>query len=485
VIAILESAGIRVTQLRITDATPWHAEVEDLVAGPDGALKVKQISIHYSPTRLFHRSVERIVISGADVDAAIADSVKFESGGSAPVAAAPFSSIELIDSKIRIGKGNEQVIVPLHGLLSNDSGSYRITAQADLDPKPLKLSAVVHDHDVAGSIESEALETAVVQKLLQAFAFDAPEMTGWAATRIAIAYQNGQGSVMATIRPQAIQFTTKSQNKLNLESGVITFQRLLGSDSGPSVLTMSNLNANSSTSDVFAEGINGTVTIDRFSPFVTPQNQQLTIAKLTSGKVKLYDGALTMHGEPSGEVVIDKTEWQGMGGTVSSEDARVRLDGSADFALVAKDVALHDLLDAFSQGKATGEGRVNATIPFHIRAGQIALGEGTAVAEPGGNIQILEAQSLTDTIASADSSFAAGGANAQLREDLPRAFSDFQFETLRADLRNSDNGLRADIRLAGRGRAQKTRTYDLEFHVSPINEALAIGLGVQRILQGK
>jgi hypothetical protein len=118
---------------------------------------------------------------------------------------------------------------------------------------------------------------------------------------------------------------------------------------------MSNLNANSSTSDVFAEGINGTVTIDRFSPFVTPQNQQLTIAKLTSGKVKLYDGALTMHGEPSGEVVIDKTEWQGMGGTVSSEDARVRLDGSADFALVAKDVALHDLLDAFSQGKATGE----------------------------------------------------------------------------------------------------------------------------------
>src|SRR3954454_4838275 len=106
VVAILGSAGIHVTHLRITDATPWHAQVEDLVAGPDGALKVRQISIHYTPTRLFHRSVERIVISGADVDATIADSVKFESGGSAPVSPAPFSSIELIDSKIRIGKSD-------------------------------------------------------------------------------------------------------------------------------------------------------------------------------------------------------------------------------------------------------------------------------------------------------------------------------------------------------------------------------------------
>src|SRR5438067_7606181 len=101
VIAILASAGIQVTQLRITDATPWHAQVEDLVAGPDGALNVKQISIHYSPTRLFHRSVERIVISGADVDAGIADSLEFSSGGSSSVATAPSSSIELIDSWIR------------------------------------------------------------------------------------------------------------------------------------------------------------------------------------------------------------------------------------------------------------------------------------------------------------------------------------------------------------------------------------------------
>ena len=107
--------------------------------------------------------------------------------------------------------------MPLHGLLSNDRGSYRVTAQADFNPKPLKLSAVIHDHDVAGSIESEALEAAVVQKLLQVFSIDAPKMTGWAATRIAFAYQNGQGSVMATIgrvRPR-VKYTSTAPETLS------------------------------------------------------------------------------------------------------------------------------------------------------------------------------------------------------------------------------------------------------------------------------
>src|SRR4051812_38705109 len=100
VIAILESAGIHVTELRITDATPWHAQVEDLIAGPDGALKVKQISIHYSPTHLFHRSVRRIVISGADVNVKLWESVHSPPADSSPSSAAPFSAIELNSSTI-------------------------------------------------------------------------------------------------------------------------------------------------------------------------------------------------------------------------------------------------------------------------------------------------------------------------------------------------------------------------------------------------
>ncbi len=487
-LAAFEGMGLHVTQLQVTDVTPWHAEIRELVAGPPGALTIQRISIDYTIERLFHRSVDRISIAGADAGLPLLEALKARpktTEGTQP-APLPFSTIELANCNVHLGKAGDEIVVPISGTVTHDSGRLQISAKANLNPKPLIVSAVVNGQDIAGSIDCEALDTPVVQKIMRDLNIATPDISGWVGARVAVAMQGGQGSITATLRPQAVTIASEKGDKLNLEKGVITLEQPIGSASQVGVVTINGLNASSSTYDVWMEGISGSVTIQKPWPLVTPPDQRLTIAKLTSGKVKLTNGAITFNGQADGDLIIQETHWQGMGGLISSENAKFsQADSSIAATIKAQDVALHDLLDAFGQGKATGDGRVNATIPLNIRNGRLALGEGSVIATPGGNLQILESKTITNTIAAGDPRFAAGGQYSALREDLPKALSDFEFQVLRADLRNSDNGIRADVHLAGRGRNMKTQPYDLELRISPINQALAIGLGLQQLLEGK
>jgi hypothetical protein len=345
---------------------------------------------------------------------------------------------------------------------------------------------MVHGSDVAGAIDSEAFDIENIEKILHQFTQNPPELSGWCGTRIAFAIQNGTGSVTATFKPDALNLFATNGSKLHLESGVITFNRTIAPNAQAGTITLENVNVSSSSADFSAKGVRGTLAIARVVPFQTPGDQTITVETLTSGKVSLTDGSIVFHAEDEHNVIIRQTRWQSMGGVVSSENAKVDpAKSSADFTVVASDVELGQLLDVLGQGKVSGHGKVTATIPLRIQGENIALGEGAVTAQPGGILHVADAKAIADTLAASDPRFASGGPYANLKNDLAQAMADFEFQTLRADITRGENGLRADVHLAGRGRTGSKRAYDFELRISGIDQALALALGLRNAFEGK
>jgi hypothetical protein len=494
VIALLESVGLHVTNIRVTDVTPWHAQVEDLVAGPDDAMKVARISIDYAPQRLFHSRVDRIVVSGADlrselvniIQKATASEPKADATTTTSAATSPVGTVEIESSKIRIGSGEQMVAVPILGKVIADEGRYNIALQADLNPKPLKISAVIHGHDIAGAIESEAFDIQYVQKVLAQFEKTTPELEGWVQTRIAVAIQDGKGSVAATLKPQALNLFATNGSKLHLEGGTVTYNRTIGPNAPAGVFGLENVNVSSSSADFSAKDVNGTINVKSFAPFRTPPDQKITAKTLTSGKIELTDGSIVFNADDADNVIIQTTSWHAMGGTVGSENAKANLaNSSADFAVHMNDVELEELLKIVGQGKVNGHGKVTGSIPLHIRGEKLFIGEGLITAAQGGTIQVADAKAISDTLAASDPRFGAGGPYASLKSDLAQAMADFEYQTLRADFIRGENGIIAKIHLAGKGRTGSKRAYDFEINVSGINKLLADAMGFYGAFEGK
>jgi hypothetical protein len=494
VVALLESVGLHVTNIRVTDVTPWHAQIEDLVAGPGDAMKVAKISVDYSPQRLFHSRVDRIVVTGADLSSELvkviqkATASESETGATTTTStnASPVSTVEIESSKIRVGSGDKLVTLPIFGKVVSDEGRYNIALQADLNPKPLKISAVIHGRDIAGAIESEAFDIEYIQKILAQFEKNTPELEGWVQTRIAVAIQDGKGSIAATLKPQALNLFATNGSKLHLEGGTVTYNRAIAPDAPAGVFRLENVNVSSSSADFSAKDVNGTINVTSFAPFRTPPDQTITAKTLTSGKVELTDGTIVFNADDADNVIIQTTNWQAMGGTIGSENAKANLaKSSADFTVAAKDVELEQLLKVIGEGKVTGHGKVTGNIPLHIRGEKLFIGEGLITAAQGGTIQVADAKTISDTLAASDARFGAGGPYASLKTDLAQAMADFEYQTLRADFIRGENGISAKIHLAGRGRTGSKRAYDFEINVGGINDLLARAMGLYGAFEGK
>jgi hypothetical protein len=79
------------------------------------------------------------------------------------------------------------------------------------------------------------------------------------------------------------------------------------------------------------------------------------------------------------------------------------------------------------------------------------------------------------------------GANAQSvseaqRKQMAQALGDFQYDLLRADLLSEAGRIKANVHIAGRGRSGAKTPLDVELHVTGINAALGLGLGLKSML---
>ncbi|HEY8152949.1 MAG TPA: YdbH domain-containing protein [Myxococcota bacterium] len=176
------------------------------------------------------------------------------------------------------------------------------------------------------------------------------------------------------------------------------------------------------------EGVNGTLRVEGPSPYATPAGQLISIGRIGFG-LDLSNGLVAGQLRPDGVVVIEKAEWQTLGG-------RVRTAGSVDpkathqaLVLEAEDLDLAQVLALVDLEGLSGEGRLDGRIPVDRSAEAIMIHEGEIHARPGGRLRYQPAPGVAGL-----------KQTGQGFELLLGAFEDLQVETLAVELDGDANG---------------------------------------------
>ena len=186
------------------------------------------------------------------------------------------------------------------------------------------------------------------------------------------------------------------------------------------------------------EGVSGTLRVAGPSPYSTPPGQLVSIGRIHFG-LDLTNGLVSAQLRPDGVVVIEKAEWQTLGG-------RVFTAGSVDpeathqaLVLEAENLDFAQLLALVDLEGLSGEGRLDGRLPIDRSAEAIEIRGGVIRARPGARIRYRPAPGVA--------SLRQTGQGFEL---LLGAFEDLTVETLTLELDGDANGkMKLVLRLVG------------------------------------
>ncbi len=183
------------------------------------------------------------------------------------------------------------------------------------------------------------------------------------------------------------------------------------------------------TPNAQVEGMSGTLHVDGPSPFSTPPGQLVSIGLVRFG-LDLTNGLVAGQLRPDGVIVIEKAEWQTLGG-------HVRTAGNVDpkathqaLVLEAENLDFAQLLALVDLEGLSGEGRLDGRLPIDRSAEAIEIRGGLIRARPGARIRYRPAPGVA--------SLRQTGPGFEL---LLGAFEDLAVETLTLELDGDANGL--------------------------------------------
>ena len=186
------------------------------------------------------------------------------------------------------------------------------------------------------------------------------------------------------------------------------------------------------------EKLNGTLRFDGPRPLSTPPAQLLSIARIGFG-LDLTDGLLGGRLQPDGVVVIDKAEWQTLGGRVHTAGAFDPGASTQAFVLEAEDLDLGKLLALVELDGLSGEGRIDGTLPLVRSSDAIEIQQGVFRARPGGRVSYRPSSSA-EKLGEENLGFAI----------VLEAFEDLTVEKLELTLDGATNGpMQLSLRLIG------------------------------------
>lgn len=205
-----------------------------------------------------------------------------------------------------------------------------------------------------------------------------------------------------------------------------------------------------------AAGIDVAMTLDGVWPVSTPGGQ-LTVRSGSVGKLPLRQAEVEFSLDGSGALLVEQARWKIDTSTFATEAFRVNpRDPVVATTIAAGDLDLSYWLPLLTDGRATGEGRLQGRVPVTWRPGTarpIALGQGSLTAVPGGGwITVDDAGQLAALLESSDPSLKTDENMQLVKERLVEALTDFHYDDLRLDLVPQPDGLVLRALTSGRGR---------------------------------
>lgn len=201
-------------------------------------------------------------------------------------------------------------------------------------------------------------------------------------------------------------------------------------------------------------GANGVVVFDRLWPLSTPGGQRLTLGPARLGRIGIQDAVIDFTLQGPAELLIESARW------TTDDEARFataafRFDPLAPVistTLYAEGLSLDYWLPLLTDGRATGEGKLNGRVPFIIRPPRIWLGPGYFHSTPGGGrITVADAGGLDELLEQSDPRFGTDENMQILKQRLIEALRDFRYDTLQFDLLTDRHGTMLRAFTSGRG----------------------------------
>ena len=284
------------------------------------------------------------------------------------------------------------------------------------------------------------------------------------------------GSAAASASP-----TTAPAAKLQVARGVF---QVAGQFGAQPTVRLDVKDAALAMADQFSvAGVAGAIRFSDLSPAQTPPGQRLIASSLKVGPLELTDGAVEF--QVTGSTLnVRQTQWLAFGGSVWASDVAIAPGAPIKATLHASNIDLKSLLDAFAQGKASGEGRISGELPVVINGSNVEFGDGHATSSGGGGmVQVKDRSTLAAVAAGAGASAGNLTQKEQLERNIVEALSDFQYDQLTTRLDSRPGGqLDAHIRMSGHGRTGAKQALDYELNVNRLDLAIKSYFGVNQAM---
>jgi hypothetical protein len=490
----LDSMGLTPVRFDVHRVTPWTLELRDVQAGDVTPDRISAIVVDYSPAVLRSGRIHTVRLTGVDVTLDLRkgriDTGPWADGkfSTKPKALAaldlPFDRLELESSSLTLTLARQTIRLPAKGyLVRQGDARFRVELALTVDHKQLNLSGTIgpasSDIDLAAG--GEGLSAADITAITSAF-WPGVHLTAEGSLNGSARghWSGGRGEATLIVQPNALSLNIIGRGgKPSRVQGISgRFQMQMSHDPGSAVhakLTMQGASLDGTSWGCAAKAIRGEVTYDDLLKLTTNAGQSIGVGKLTIGKMEFADGSVIFRMNNAHAINIQRTQWTWLGGTVSAENFGLdSLHPKLDATVQIAEVDLRQLLIFFAPTTASGDGTITGRFPVVVDWPDIHFGDGSLLAAPGGSVQVKDMKAIA---AALDQTGQSG--STEVRRRVLEALGDFQFDVLRAALRNDSQGLGADLHLNGKGRTGSRTPLDIEIRIHGLDDLLKLYLGYQ------
>jgi hypothetical protein len=324
------------------------------------------------------------------------------------------------------------------------------------------------------------------------------EADGWVELRGGVP----RGELHVTVPPFELDESNQPADRWGILQGTRAYGtfgldgriRLIGRYIAPDVtLTVQDARFESAELDAAAEGVNASITLNRFRPVGTPGAQRIEVAKANLGKLEVRDGLVQFRIERPDSILVEKTEWGWAGGRLYTYALRFDpTEPPIDLVVYGDKLHLGQMLALLPEDRAAGEGTLYGRLA--VRIGQwpdIRFREGFIYATPGerGWVRFRDAEIVGIALERQDPRFRENPLYRQVKERIVGGLSDLEYSMFRADLVGretalGDAALDLRIRLAGHGRTGAKQEFaGIEINIADFDEVLKSAILVHRRVQ--
>jgi hypothetical protein len=202
------------------------------------------------------------------------------------------------------------------------------------------------------------------------------------------------------------------------------------------------------------EGIAGKIALRGLAPLETQGAQTLRFGHAALGTIELGKGSADFQIEDAHTFLIERAQVESGGGTLSVGSFRVDTrEPRFALDLLCRDLPLRDWLEAISDRKLSGDGKLYGHVPIRIeRRGifRVGFGAGYLFAEPGATLRVIDLEAAGNLLPKTGGS--EPDSSLMWRARLEEALRELEVSKL--ELRLVPRGEETDltIELAGRGK---------------------------------